>query len=576
MAFPLTQFEQYIDPTILGRGKNYFHEGAVVDIEEVDTGSFEAQVEGSELYEVWVQLDDGQVEDHGCDCPYDGDPCKHVVAVLYVIREAQGDPPPTSDLARELSPSSNKGKQASHPKPTVAQRINAILEAMQPEQVRDFLKQQCLENAELQRRLLLRFESLVQPIGKAHFEAQVRAILKANTDRHGFIGFREASVVHDHVMELIEIAKTSLEAKDYGPVFSLATTVIEHLCDAMQIADDSNGEISAPVDAAVELLNEMAGRRSLPETLRMEALDYCCQAFQSNCFEGWDWSLDILRLAGEFARTPTEGERVVKLAEQAPGSKYFVQARQEVTLELIHKFQGEEAAIDYLNTHVANHSFRLRLIHAATEADDYDLAISLARDGYMQDKDESPGYAIKWLEVQLQVAQKTKDKDQILTLARQLLDEDSHNGMKYYDLLKSTVPHKQWPAYTEQLIAHIQARDVYGRSNDRLLAQIFEREGHWDRLLTIVKRRKDRYFLALYQKVLAPRHSAELVQLWEDLLVDHLRWCSDRKGYATACEYLKAMKSLGGHDAATSMATFIREEFAKRPAFMDELRRAGF
>jgi hypothetical protein len=70
-----------------------------------------------------------------------------------------------------------------------------------------------------------------------------------------------------------------------------------------------------------------------------------------------------------------------------------------------------------------------------------------------------------------------------------------------------------------------------------------------------------------------PKYSRELVAFYEKILVKHFDFCKDRKSYATACEYLRKMKKLGGHDAVLAMVNFIRKEFSNRPAFLDELKR---
>ena len=48
---------------------------------------FFATVLGTEDYTVEVTLEDDKVMDYICDCPYEGDMCKHVVATLLTIRE---------------------------------------------------------------------------------------------------------------------------------------------------------------------------------------------------------------------------------------------------------------------------------------------------------------------------------------------------------------------------------------------------------------------------------------------------------------------------------------------------------
>ena len=92
MHLQLNDFDKYVVPDILKRGKNYYKNGhiLVLDEEEGQPGYWYAEVEGSyEDYDVNVRLgSDGQIELCDCSCPYDrGDICKHLVAVLLKIRD---------------------------------------------------------------------------------------------------------------------------------------------------------------------------------------------------------------------------------------------------------------------------------------------------------------------------------------------------------------------------------------------------------------------------------------------------------------------------------------------------------
>ena len=87
------------------RGKEYYHDGAVSDV--IRRGNrITAEVEGSDLYEVTIVLDDGDVAEARCTCPYDFDGyCKHVVAVLLKLVHGADDVterPPVDDLIRGL------------------------------------------------------------------------------------------------------------------------------------------------------------------------------------------------------------------------------------------------------------------------------------------------------------------------------------------------------------------------------------------------------------------------------------------------------------------------------------------
>ena len=108
----LSDFESAIDPTILKRGQRYFRKGLVQEIEWLDQGEYEAEVSGTQLYQVFVKFADEALIEHRCSCPYNWTPyCKHTVAVLYAIREEQylkkEDPSaqnPMADLLDEIPP----------------------------------------------------------------------------------------------------------------------------------------------------------------------------------------------------------------------------------------------------------------------------------------------------------------------------------------------------------------------------------------------------------------------------------------------------------------------------------------
>lgn len=73
---------------ILARGKKYFNEGAVQKIQTTEDGYY-AIVEGTEDYEVDIDIEKGQICEMYCTCPYadDGHYCKHIAAVLYELEE---------------------------------------------------------------------------------------------------------------------------------------------------------------------------------------------------------------------------------------------------------------------------------------------------------------------------------------------------------------------------------------------------------------------------------------------------------------------------------------------------------
>ena len=85
----LHNFEKIVDEQILERGHSYYEYGSIEDIEQTEQGEFRAIVSGSMDYDVVLKIDKQQnIISHYCDCPYDwGDHCKHVVAIMYHVKE---------------------------------------------------------------------------------------------------------------------------------------------------------------------------------------------------------------------------------------------------------------------------------------------------------------------------------------------------------------------------------------------------------------------------------------------------------------------------------------------------------
>ena len=77
------EWEEYFEPQVLERGRNYARKGAVKHITK-NGDKIEAIVEGSEYYKVKLRFDGHHISESYCSCPYagGGSYCKHMAAVL--------------------------------------------------------------------------------------------------------------------------------------------------------------------------------------------------------------------------------------------------------------------------------------------------------------------------------------------------------------------------------------------------------------------------------------------------------------------------------------------------------------
>ena len=83
----INDFQNEINEKILLRGKKLFKDEKVKELHQ-NENDWSAVVSGSIDYQVHISIENDNITEHNCSCPYDQGPiCKHQVAVLYAIKE---------------------------------------------------------------------------------------------------------------------------------------------------------------------------------------------------------------------------------------------------------------------------------------------------------------------------------------------------------------------------------------------------------------------------------------------------------------------------------------------------------
>jgi len=82
-SITLDNFEQIIDSRILERGFEYYKNDAILSIEQIDKGIWEAVISGNDQYETAIHLQNKIIIHNTCSCPYDLSAyCKHKNSIL--------------------------------------------------------------------------------------------------------------------------------------------------------------------------------------------------------------------------------------------------------------------------------------------------------------------------------------------------------------------------------------------------------------------------------------------------------------------------------------------------------------
>lgn len=160
----LENFESWISGSILNKGEYYWVNDNVQNLEQ-DGDTWEADVYGTDDYITEVTIKNGQVEEWSCDCPYDYGPmCKHVVAVLFAIRDEIPD-----DLLTVTETSINKSKKTKQ-KSSSSNPLEEIIEKLEEAELRRLMTFFAKRHEEVRSHLLSKYSKLLEIISKEQFE----------------------------------------------------------------------------------------------------------------------------------------------------------------------------------------------------------------------------------------------------------------------------------------------------------------------------------------------------------------------------------------------------------------------
>lgn len=565
MQIPLNQFEQYIDETILKRGLQYFKSGRVNQVEEISPGKYEAIVEGTEDYTVQLTLKNGIISEYTCDCPYDFGPvCKHVAAVIFYLQQD------VLDLNKKQK--RTKTNQTAKPakRKTVAQQVEELLEKTTHDELKQFVREKTEENAQFRNLFLSSFAQYNTDESKELYVKQVKSILKTASDRHGFIDWSASRQVGNAIDNLLKSAQKQIDNHNYKSAFFICTAVMEQMNEALEYSDDSNGDIGGSIEVACEMLYTIAQMQPTEE-IRKLIIEYCFTALDKQIYSGWNWHIEILRLAALLLKTEDEIERIFKQIDKVQRSDYEKEKAQTIKYEILLKTKGENAAEIYLEQNITNSTLRQEAIQKALEKRDFEKAISIAKDGISYDLKGRPGLAKKWYDWLLKIAQAQNDSEKIIEYARLLFIDNFMNEQDYYQILKKHVKPEEWSEFVEAMIQDITTKKRWPDMN--LIAGIFIKEEWWDRLLELVKMSPDLKTIDNYEKYLSKNYTNEIVELYANEILSYMENNMGRGHYQNACRYIRKIIKLGAREKANEIISYLRNEYPKRKALMEELNK---
>ncbi len=563
MQIPFDSFEKFIDKNIVKSGLSYFHQGRVQEIEEIHLGKYEAIVEGSEDYKVDLTLINDVITECYCDCPYDCGPvCKHIVAVIYSMKENQ------KVLSKNKAP--NNSIQPTKHK-TVAYQINELLEKVTHDELKQFITENATSDATFRNLVLSSFAHHNSNETKDVYIRQIKSILRMVSDKHGFNDRSASRFFGSAVNKLLESAQKMINNKNYKSAFYICTAVMEQMVETLQYTDDSNGDIGEYIDSAYEMLDFIAQEQT-SEDIRRLIIEYCFMVLNKQLFSGLDWHIGVLRIASLLIKTDEDIERIFALIEkEEQGDDYERENAQTIKYEILLKTKGENIAEKFIENNLANSDLRVVAIEKALEKKNYEKAISIAKDGVSFDLKDKPGLAKQWYDWLLRIAQAQNDTENIIKYARFLFIDNFRNEQDYYQILKQQVEPDKWVPFIEKIILEIDLKKHLFDTEQ--IANIFIKEEWWDRLLELVQKSPELHNIKKYEKYLSKYYTVEIVELYADAIIKYLKNNMGRNHYQNACIFIRKIIKLGSIEKANEIISYLRTQYPQRKALIEELNK---
>ncbi len=554
----LANFRNQLDPIVFQAAKNHYKGGHILQLKQFDRNYWLASVEGRDIYQVAVTIEDDRQLIWRCGCG-DSDPiCEHVAAVLLALEDQLGSAPV------------KKGKKPGRKKSGKADMLREVVAYLSREEVDALLVKQALKDEGLQN-MLLAEPHKERKYGRGA-KGDVRDILQAVQGKHKFIDYWGAAEAADGLLLLLDLAQEYLETGRTAHALRIFKAVIEEVVPALAHADDSMGALSECVQFAFDGL--MMAADELDKNKRALLFKYCLQKARQEPFTDWDWIWDLAGIAGALVETSEQrqvffsalDEMANRRSGQGWAAEYDWERAALLKIAIYQREGNSRAAHDFLVKH--QHKERMQFVLALLyiEEGNLDEARKIGEAWLAKPRPDIPALKPDFLAALLEIAEIEGDLEKQKSLLWNLYVETGE--IEYFDMLEELYDDEEWPELRRKILRHLDSSDQLWMDT----GQLFVEEKMWPELADFVLAKPKA--APTYHQYLAKEYPHELSQAYEKLARETLQVQVSRKGYRQVCCYLRKMQELGEAERVKELVTGWRLEYKQRHALQEELDRS--
>lgn len=553
---------------ILERGYDYYLENAVENI-DISEDIIRADVIGSEDYEVEISVNNGEVTDMYCSCPYalDGKNCKHMAAVLYKWSEDAGEEEAAKKVNTELF-------QPAYTINAYKKKVAAVEELVSgatEEEVRSFLVAVLAE----EEKLLLRFHNTInKQVTREDIDnyiRQVDVIADRYLGRNQFISYYEADGFISELEEIIdEDVRRMIDNNKYLSAFEVMNYIFVLIGDVDM--DDSDGGTGMLADRIYQLWLELLVKVSAEEKKKM--FDWFTSHLDGSVIDYLEEYIEQI-IMGEFDEKEYEQEKLDFIQKMIARSEckdsdwsrdYAVGKWAVRYLELLKVQNASEKQIkEICKKYWNNSTVRRYYIDICMKNKEYDHVLQVLDECILLDK-QYRGLISEYSEKKKEIYLLQGNKSAYIEQLWKLVLEHEAGNLDLYRELKKQYSVDEWLIKREEIFKKLPA---YAH-----VERLYKEEKLYDRLLTFVLNSPGLYILQEYEKVLKKEYPEQILGKYKDEVNKMAMHTSDRKHYAHLVSLLRKMQHMkGGVKLVEEIVTEWKAKYKNRPAMMDELRK---
>lgn len=523
----LSLFEESISTKILSRGKNYF-DNSLVMMTNVDDDYCRAEVDGTYTYEVEIYLEGDGITDTYCNCPDEyNDPCKHIVATLFALREELNKPIKQPNQLKEQ------------------------LETLSKKQLIQLIENIAKHNPTIKKTIQYQLNPNSYAIPQAK-ETILHAI-KVAKGRYNYIPHYLMDEALEGIYTVLADADPRISNKEPLIATKLVVLCYEQLL-SLQNYDDDENEMPAAFAACHSMINQI-----LSKEVSKEIFNSIAELLLKNWHDFEDARIKLFISLTNYATSFSD--EITQLFPQllaTCNSMYDKQQLLDIEYESILQANDAQLLQQFFDTYKNFSTIRKKAIYYAMEQQQIDQAIKLTKQGILQDQDNR-GVLTQWQRLLFSLYEMQDNTTEMEPLAIDLLlngQQEFYNELQYIA--------KDWLSTQEMVLNQLSKknRDVY--------TAILVEHHLTERLLTFCQDNPMEVFRFLNELKLYEEDILLLVRTMILQLVE--KGAASRSNYQSIAAHLKKVKAAGYVEETTELILEIISLYPRKKALIDELQ----